>query len=49
MKAKSKTVDEVISDAMRKVAAALTPEQRKSNARKAWLTRRANLAKKLAA
>lgn len=40
-----KTVEQVISDQMRKVAQALTPDQRKANGRKAWQTRRANIAK----
>lgn len=48
LRMKRKTVDEAISDAMRKVAKALTPEQRKANGKKAWQTRRDNLAKKLA-
>jgi len=38
-------VQKVISEQMRKVAQAISPEQRKRNAIKAWQTRRANIAK----
>lgn len=48
MKVELRQADRALSEHMRAIAARLTPEQRKANGRKAWATRRENLAAKLA-
>jgi len=48
MSAKRLTVDGIIAEQMRKIGAMLPREKRQANARRAWQTRRANIAAKLA-
>ncbi len=39
---KPNTVEQIISEQMRKASLALTPEKRKANGEKSWKTRRSN-------